>query len=578
MGLSLLAAGLAGLVSACATGPISPPSRSGLGTAALGGQVVDAAQARPLPNVTVTLIDAASGTRRTTTTDAAGRYAFGPLPPGRYLVSAEAPGFVTQVFGQQGWVPEGAPIDLAPGSTLDAVSFRLQRDAVIRGRLVHRDGRPASGVTVEALRPSARGSSLGFVALSRALSGPDGEFRLAGLPPGEYYVAAAPAPADPADPQAAAPTYYPGVSWIGEARRVAVPADGDVGGIDFPLQSVRRVQVSGRMVAPAGERLRTGAVVLNPAVEALGPYGPAATGQLQPDGRFVFAGVLPGRYILVARGETETPGPPLFGTFAVTVEDRDLVNLEIPLRLGTRVTGAVVFEGQAQPPTAAVTRIVVRAPAADGPTSGTDAVGFARPDGSFDVYAMPGRRRLHIDGVPDPWVLKGIYYQGRDVTDRPIPLIEGQPVSGVRIVLTTEAAVLAGRVRAPEGQPVVGYLVIVAPEDPSLWLPRSGRIRLVPVDFEGRFRIRDLPAGAYLLAVADGLDESDLFLSGALPRLAARARRVRLTNGQTTVVELQVASEALTAWWPIPPGWPEPLAALRPPADPRATSSARALR
>jgi hypothetical protein len=60
--------------------------------AALRGTVADESKA-VLPGVTVTVTDVTSGVQQVTVTGARGEYSFASLPPGRYALSAELPGF-----------------------------------------------------------------------------------------------------------------------------------------------------------------------------------------------------------------------------------------------------------------------------------------------------------------------------------------------------------------------------------------------------------------------------------------------------------------------------------------------------
>src|SRR5262249_31225527 len=53
-----------------------------------------------VPGARVVITDAERGTKQSTETDEAGRYAFASLQPGSYVVSAEAPGFKTFSSGQ----------------------------------------------------------------------------------------------------------------------------------------------------------------------------------------------------------------------------------------------------------------------------------------------------------------------------------------------------------------------------------------------------------------------------------------------------------------------------------------------
>src|SRR5258708_791355 len=68
--------------------PLSAQTTSGR----ISGTVLDASQA-PIKDVTVTVINQATGLTKTATTDQTGVYVFVSLPRGTYTVSAEVNGF-----------------------------------------------------------------------------------------------------------------------------------------------------------------------------------------------------------------------------------------------------------------------------------------------------------------------------------------------------------------------------------------------------------------------------------------------------------------------------------------------------
>jgi hypothetical protein len=83
----------------------------------LGGSVTDAGRF-PLPHTRVTLLDPAGSVVATTETDAAGRYLFGDLEPGDYVVvahPAQSCALVTAV---------GAGVDTAADLTVDEAATR----------------------------------------------------------------------------------------------------------------------------------------------------------------------------------------------------------------------------------------------------------------------------------------------------------------------------------------------------------------------------------------------------------------------------------------------------------------------
>src|SRR5712691_1243586 len=78
---------LVGLAVVSASAQVSNAVVTGIVTDAQGGI---------LPGVTITLTNAESGVVRTIVTEENGRYRLGGVPPGRYNVRAELPGFATQ--------------------------------------------------------------------------------------------------------------------------------------------------------------------------------------------------------------------------------------------------------------------------------------------------------------------------------------------------------------------------------------------------------------------------------------------------------------------------------------------------
>src|SRR4029079_18654873 len=97
----------------------------------------------------------------------------------------------------------------------ERLDFALPRGGVITGRVLDEFGDPVSDVQVAALRPQTVGGSRRLVNMGRPGTTNDiGEFRLFGLPPGDYFVSATfrnqfgPF-AESDDRSGYAPTYYP---------------------------------------------------------------------------------------------------------------------------------------------------------------------------------------------------------------------------------------------------------------------------------------------------------------------------------------------------------------------------------
>lgn len=163
--------------------PAAPPSASApasgaaatastaQGSLALEGRVEDD-YGRSVEGATVEALrvsGSAMQSAATGATDAKGSFRLGGLAAGRYEVRARKPGYSDQAIGEVA-VPAESILQL-----------KLERTGVLRGRVVHGDGKPAAGAQVV-----LRGS--GAAAPPNARSEPDGTFELNGLPAGIYGV------------------------------------------------------------------------------------------------------------------------------------------------------------------------------------------------------------------------------------------------------------------------------------------------------------------------------------------------------------------------------------------------------
>jgi Carboxypeptidase regulatory-like domain len=238
-------------------------------------------------------------------TDQDGRFVFDKLAPGSYRMDVQKTGFAP-LSG-----PERAPTAQVSAGQTTAIALRLQKGAVIAGKLLDASGEPVTDARIMAMHPiNGNRPGAATVRLVPALGGGQqtndlGEFRIAGLAPGEYYVAAMPRAGSPFGGAAVSPTangtantttYYPGTIEQGSAHTIKVAAGETVDNIVFSMQSVPAFRVSGRVVDENGAPV-TGAMVTlmgDPRTNTfMGPIGHART---EDGGRFTIADVPAGTY------------------------------------------------------------------------------------------------------------------------------------------------------------------------------------------------------------------------------------------------------------------------------------------
>ncbi len=143
----------------------------------LSGKVVDATSGEPIfraavrvgkgngdnPRAMRRLLD------RGTRTDKDGSFTFQGLPPGQVSIAASAAGYA---------VSEARTVDVEPGANVTDLILRLDKEAIIEGRVVNdEDGEPIARALVVFRPPYPAGAR-------RARTTTDGRFRLKGVSPG----------------------------------------------------------------------------------------------------------------------------------------------------------------------------------------------------------------------------------------------------------------------------------------------------------------------------------------------------------------------------------------------------------
>jgi hypothetical protein len=158
----------------------------------LSGTVVDGVSSRPLAGVAVTLETqkwAAAGDA--VVSDAQGRFAFGGLPAGEYILSAEGAGFGTVRYGDgpdPGWV---STVRVGGQAGNKSVVFRIVPRGAIEGVVRDEFGDPLERANVWVLRPLWRDGRADLRNVGNKITDDRGRFRFGNLAPGSYTVCAA---------------------------------------------------------------------------------------------------------------------------------------------------------------------------------------------------------------------------------------------------------------------------------------------------------------------------------------------------------------------------------------------------
>ncbi len=601
-------AGQAGQSGPPPTGQTAAP-----GTAFLAGQVVDQADGRGISGASVALqrvMGVGVGQARPVAevvTDAQGRFFFANLPGGSYALRSAKNSYVSPTA-----TTLSRAIEVGDGERVVDLRIRLSKLAALNGIIRDDVGDPVVGMWVWAVRHALVNGRRTFSRPVTAASDDRGMFRFGSLVPGEYVVCACgrdPIPFDgillttlAADPlsllgvaaraltvgadaatlepalRTYAPTFYPNSATIARATRVTLAPGEGRNAVDIDVTAVRSTRLSGTIVGAMGA-VQASSFRLLPAGESdeagfLSTLPPAL---VQPNGRFDFAGVPPGQYVLrvvhypsdpavggapsgaalaflgaraasmsQASGRGLTNEPPLWAIEPISVGDTGAAGVSVALRRAPSVRGRVEFIGSAPPPAAAILgrAVVIPQPVTFDP-AGLGSVGAPRPlnpDATFTIPGVvPGRYSLFVSGFPGWPTMKSTVIAGVDVTDLPIE-IDAADVSDVVIIFSDVPLARITGTLAATANTVAQTTVLLFPSDRRYWRDPDvarRRFRAMPVSRKGAFDATGLPAGEYFVAVVRDDDANEWQETSRLETLSRTAQRVQLRDGETRTLEVK---------------------------------------
>ncbi|MDQ3170167.1 MAG: carboxypeptidase regulatory-like domain-containing protein [Acidobacteriota bacterium] len=453
-----------------------------------------------------------------------------------YMLSASKTGYAPRMWGEQQLPTPPTPIKLADAQVLTDIDVALVQQLWVAGKILDADGTPFAGAIVSALRPVFVDDRREMVTVAEIITNDRGEYRLFGLPAGQYFISAVDpaflATRDHQGPLVYAATFYPGVASPETATRLTLEPGLPRENVDFSLHIVKPARVSGKITSYDNKQLAAGAVVMSP-FRADKPASFTVTDvDIRPDGTYEFANVPSGRFIIRSRGEIDRDGIALFAAFTLSVAGRNIEGVDMTLYPGARVQGLIEWAGTSPRPLD-ISQVRVRAPMADGSLFGDALTGNITETSGFAIRgAMVGSHYLRVEDLPEPWSLDVVYFRGQDVTDIPMSFQFGEEVTSLRLVLTDVSTRIDGQLVSTPGDDFESYKVVAFPANQMHWKPGSRHIKLVRPDRKGRFRIHGLPPTVYYLVATRDVDESDITDPRVLDTLTASALVIRLDRGE----------------------------------------------
>ncbi len=469
------------------------------------------------------------------TSQADGGFQFEAVPAGTYFVSASREGFVDPA-------PNGPPqrISLAAGQGITNVSVLLNPQAIVSGKIIDENGDPVPRARVEALTTFSNRGKAQLSRKSAATADDAGEYKLKGLPPGTYYLAAEPAsdskkvaPAECATPEAVRDaaggqsppatketepsgpelirTFYPKALDFENAAPIEIGAGQTLAETNIQLRRITTYQVRGKIAASPG--IDPGRS-LNISLAPRNSLASDVIGRIVPvnhDGTFDIQKVAPGAYTLTLTGlDTRTPPQNARGSSHnrllarqdIDVTAGDVNGVVLALIPPITLTGRVALDGSDN---ANLSRVRVNLT----PAGGTAVGGFqnvaVNSDGTFNFDSVdPGQYVVRVVGNPPGTYVKSVSFNRQDITGAALDLSQGG--SGeIDVVLRSGAGEVDVTVLNPEdqapatgvpGQPAgSGSLVTVL--TPDQLAPDGSGIIFGSASAAGTFVIRNVTPGHY---------------------------------------------------------------------------------
>lgn len=511
------------------------------------GRVIHASSGEPVRKATLTLRPAAMSPGvlapvHSVSSDAEGKFAFEKVEPGTYRLSAERQGFLRQDYGARQPFAAGTALRLGPGDALTGLEYKLTPHGVLAGKVVDEDGEPVDHAFVNIMRWGFNRGRRQLMPMNGSSANDIGEFRIAGLGPGKYFIAVraqsfmqrSAAAGEPRQTEGYVTTFYPGVTDASSASAIEIGPGQEHTGLTIRLRKSRVYRITGKVAGLTGDNSRT-QVTLSPRDSVTrGFFMGGSAGRIKPDGSFEIPNVTPGSYYVMAMRFDRMPSPA--GRAPVEVTNSDVEG--IVLTAGSAIPelrGVVKTEGD--------TPVELKAMQVSMVSSEMLPIGTrpvpVKEDGTF-VFEQVAREKFtfYVFPMPESAYLKQVRIGGQDVTKTGLDLTNAESGPAVEVILSSKAATVEGVVTRAKPEDPPGNVVLL----PEPWIPdepmamnqvfRPGLV----VDQTGRFTIKGVAPGKYRLYAFEEFNSQEMMDPDLFKALESKSEALTVGEGEHKTV------------------------------------------
>jgi len=528
------------------------PSRS-----TLSGVVTKDPGSEPLKKALIELIAESQndGGNYTAVTSGEGSFRIENIAPGRYRLFVERTGY--QEIDKHHRRTEGRVLTLTAGQELKDLVIRLQAAAVVEGRVTDEDGDPMPESQVAVLRQTFVAGHARWEQAGAEHTNDLGEYRIAGLAAGNYFVSVTPPPdfrsliettgnskpaPDKPAPTAYQTTYYPGTRDRSQASPIQLHA-GDDFPANFSLAPSPSLTIRGSVTnLPPGS---TASIML----QSKDFNSVLNGGEMRKDGTFEIRDVSPGTYTLLAT--VENASVPMTARQSLQLSE-SVDGLRLAPQAGGTIQGRLRMEtnATAHPDPS---QIFLLLHSSDGDSdislfgsitmSNFSNIAHVNNDGSFAWMNVPaGNYSVQISessAMPD-WFLKSVTAAGHDATDSGFNVSTG--TTTITLVASANGGIAEGIAANQKDEPVADTVVVAVPE--ARFRSHPDRYRKALTDQSGHFTLRGLPPGDYTLFAWESVDGEAYYNAEFLRAFEGQGKSLHISESQQVTVQLRIIPSA----------------------------------
>jgi len=562
---------LLALISPFSSAQEKPPADQSASLASVAGSVVQSDTGAPVANAQVIFTgpipegesaesNAEEMRRLGASTDEKGNFTFEKLKPGNYYVFAKHAGMIQKRSDEMG----GMTVQLQSGHS-QKITVSMLATGVIAGRVLNEQGEPMQSERVTAMQYRYWLAGRRLIEVKTVETNDQGEYRLFGLKPGSYFVLVGTRgsgsdgwvvmnreSSSKAIQRLYAPAYYPNETTAQTAVPIVVKP-GDEARANFSLAQVTAYKVSGKVLGLVpqsenkdGEEQRVRYVVLT----QKGFMSPAGVTGVRKDSTFELSAIPSGRYTLTVM-DSDRKDDERHGSREVVVDSSDVTGITVNLDSSKgQLNGLIRPDGESKLDLSKLYVIFLPADASsmtesnevvmEGSSAGIG-YGEVKRDGSFKAElpvtsgVISAMVAAQSTGSED-WYTSKILLNGKDVLASGFKAADAQR-GRIEIVISAKGGTVEGTALNSENKPFADAQIIAVPAD-SKMRTRLDLMQKVTADSQGRFRLRGVRPGEYLLMALEDAEEQPFADEPFLKQNSDKIQKIKV-EASTQQVKLQ---------------------------------------